>query len=218
MEKINNVYCIAGMMADSNCYLIDNSENDSDFDYILVDTGVGGSGDYFSSQLSEIGLSMEDIDLVVNTHCHYDHVGGNYLFPNAKIAIGTIDGDSLEDPESPIPICFVPTREIKRRDVDIRLKEGDRIADFEVLETPGHTAGGISLFDGSILISGDTIFSHGGVGRMDIGGNMEDMKNSHWTNYQNLMLNICFQVMVHGFPMLMSILKCLLAVFTFKKR
>ena len=27
MEKINNVYCIAGMMADSNCYLIDNSEN-----------------------------------------------------------------------------------------------------------------------------------------------------------------------------------------------
>ena len=175
MEKINNVYCIAGMMADSNCYLIDNSENDSDFDYILVDTGVGGSGDYFSSQLSEIGLSMEDIDLVVNTHCHYDHVGGNYLFPNAKIAIGTIDGDSLEDPESPIPICFVPAREIKRRDVDIRLKEGDRIADFEVLETPGHTAGGISLFDGSILISGD---SHGGVGRMDIGGNMEDMKNS----------------------------------------
>ena len=178
MEKINNVYCIAGMMADSNCYLIDNSENDSDFDYILVDTGVGGSGDYFSSQLSEIGLSMEDIDLVVNTHCHYDHVGGNYLFPNAKIAIGTIDGDSLEDPESPIPICFVPAREIKRRDVDIRLKEGDRIADFEVLETPGHTAGGISLFDGSILISGDTIFSHGGVGRMDIGENMEDMKNS----------------------------------------
>ena len=176
MEKINNVYCIAGMMADSNCYLIDNSENDSDFDYILVDTGVGGSGDYFSSQLSEIGLSMEDIDLVVNTHCHYDHVGGNYLFPNAKIAIGTIDGDSLEDPESPIPICFVPAREIKRRDVDIRLKEGDRIADFEVLETPGH----------------------------------------HWTNYQNLMLNICFQVMVHGFPMLMSILKCLLVVFTFK--
>ena len=121
---------------------------------------------------------MEDIDLVVNTHCHYDHVGGNYLFPNAKIAIGTIDGDSLEDPESPIPICFVPAREIKRRDVDIRLKEGDRIADFEVLETPGHTAGGISLFDGSILISGDIIFSHGGVGRMDIGGNMEDMKNS----------------------------------------
>lgn len=178
MEKINNVYCIAGMMADSNCYLIDNSENDSDFDYILVDTGVGGSGDYFSSQLSEIGLSMEDIDLVVNTHCHYDHVGGNYLFPNAKIAIGTIDGDSLEDPKSSIPICFVPAREIKRRDVDIRLKEGDRIADFEVLETPGHTAGGISLFDGSILISGDTIFSHGGVGRMDIGGNMEDMKNS----------------------------------------
>ena len=178
MEKISNVYCIAGMMADSNSYLIDNSDNDSDFNYIIVDTGVGQSEDYLSSQLGEIGLSFEDIDLVVNTHCHFDHVGGNHLFPNAKIAISEIDGDCLEDPESPIPICFVPTREIKRRDVDIRLKEGDKIADFEVIETPGHTAGGISLFDGSILISGDTIFSHGGVGRMDIGGNMEDMKNS----------------------------------------
>ena len=178
MEKINNVYCIAGMMADSNSYLIDNSDSDSDFDHILVDTGIGGSKDYLSSQLSEIGLALEDIDLIVNTHCHYDHVGGNYLFPNAKVAIGEIDGDCLEDPENPVPICFVPAREIKRRDVDIRLKEGDRIADFEVLETPGHSAGGISLFDGSILISGDTKFSHGGVGRMDIGGNMEDMKNS----------------------------------------
>ncbi len=179
MEKISNVYCIAGMMADSNSYLIDNSDNDSDFNYIIVDTGVGQSEDYLSSQLGEIGLSFEDIDLVVNTHCHFDHVGGNHLFPNAKIAISEIDGDCLEDPESPIPICFVQTREIKRRDVDIRLKEGDKIADFEVIETPGHTAGGISLFDGSILISGDTIFSHGGVGRMDIGGNMEDMKNSN---------------------------------------
>ena len=138
MEKINNVYCIAGMMADSNSYLIDNSDSDSDFDHILVDTGIGGSKDYLSSQLSEIGLSLEDIDLVVNTHCHYDHVGGNCLFPNAKVAIGEIDGDCLEDPENPVPICFVPAREIKRRDVDIRLKEGDRIADFEVLETPGH--------------------------------------------------------------------------------
>ena len=178
MEKINNVYCIAGMMADSNSYLIDNSDSDSDFDHILVDTGIGGSKDYLSSQLSEIGLSLEDIDLIVNTHCHYDHVGGNYLFPNAKVAIGEIDGDCLEDPENPVPICFVPARDIKRRDVDIRLKEGDIIAGFKVLETPGHTAGGISLFDGSILISGDTLFSHGGVGRMDIGGNMQDMKNS----------------------------------------
>ena len=178
MEKINNVYCIAGMMADSNSYLIDNSDSDSDFDHILVDTGIGGSKDYLSSQLSEIGLALEDIDLIVNTHCHYDHVGGNYLFPNAKVAIGEIDGDCLEDPENPVPICFVPARDIKRRDVDIRLKEGDMIAGFKVLETPGHTAGGISLFDGSILISGDTIFSHGGVGRMDIGGNMHDMKNS----------------------------------------
>ena len=165
----NNIVFIPGYHIDCNYYLIDD---------MLVDTGTGTNEDYLISQIEKQGIKREDISLVVNTHCHYDHVGGNCLFPNAKVAIGEIDGDCLEDPENPVPICFVPAREIKRRDVDIRLKEGDRIADFEVLETPGHTAGGISLFDGSILISGDTIFSHGGVGRMDIGGNMEDMKNS----------------------------------------
>jgi glyoxylase-like metal-dependent hydrolase (beta-lactamase superfamily II) len=62
--------------------------------------------------------------------------------------------------------------------VDIELEEGDKIADFEVIHTPGHTKGGICLWDGESLISGDTIFAGGGVGRMDIGGDYNDMKNS----------------------------------------
>ena len=62
--------------------------------------------------------------------------------------------------------------------MDIELEEGDKIADFEVIHTPGHTSGGICLWDGENLISGDTIFAGGGVGRMDIGGDYQDMKNS----------------------------------------
>ena len=62
--------------------------------------------------------------------------------------------------------------------VDIELEDGDKIADFEVIHTPGHTKGGICLWDGENLISGDTIFAGGGVGRMDIGGDYNDMKNS----------------------------------------
>ena len=58
------------------------------------------------------------------------------------------------------------------------LEEGDKIGEFEVIHTPGHTSGGICLWDGENLISGDTIFAGGGVGRMDIGGNYDDMKNS----------------------------------------
>ena len=62
--------------------------------------------------------------------------------------------------------------------VDMELEEGDKIADFEVIHTPGHTSGGICLWDGENLISGDTIFAGGGVGRMDLGGNYDDMKKS----------------------------------------
>lgn len=62
--------------------------------------------------------------------------------------------------------------------VDVELEDGDKIGNFEVIHTPGHTSGGICLWDGENLISGDTIFAGGGVGRMDIGGDYNDMKSS----------------------------------------
>jgi len=178
MEKINNVYCIEGLMADSNSYLIDNSDGDDEFENILVDTGTGENQTYLYSKIKELGFNPEDISLIVNTHCHYDHVGGNYLFPNAKVAIHEEDAKSLIDTSSELTVTALFGRDIQRRDVDIRLKENDKIANFVVLHTPGHSNGGLCLYDGEILICGDTIFANGGVGRMDIGGNLNDMKNS----------------------------------------
>ena len=178
MEKINNVYCIEGIMADSNSYLIDNTDSDSDYNYILVDTGTGQSNSKLYSSIREIGIEPEDIDLIVNTHCHFDHVGGNDFFPNAKIAIHKVDAIALRDPDSELTVSSLFGSIVRKHDVDIELEEGDKIANFEVINTPGHTKGGISLYDGEILISGDTIFSNGGVGRMDIGGNPLDMKES----------------------------------------
>ena len=178
MEKINNVYCIEGVMADSNSYLIDNTDSDSEYNYILVDTGTGQSNFNLFSSIREIGIEPEDIDLIVNTHCHFDHVGGNDFFPDAKIAIHKVDAIALRDPDSELTVSSLFGSIVRRHDVDIELEEGDKIANFEVINTPGHTKGGISLYDGEILISGDTLFSNGGVGRMDIGGNPLDMKES----------------------------------------
>lgn len=178
MEKIKNVYCIEGLMADSNSYLIDNNDGDGDYNYILVDTGTGQSNAFLFSQLGEIGVKPEDIDLIVNTHCHFDHVGGNDFFPNAKIAIHKKDAVALRDPDSELTVSSLFGSIVRKHDVDIELEEGDKIANFEVILTPGHTSGGISLWDGEILICGDTIFANGGVGRMDIGGSPIDMKDS----------------------------------------
>lgn len=178
MEKIKNVYCIEGIMADSNSYLIDNSDSDSDYNYILVDAGTGQSSSFIYSKIREIGIEPDDINLIVNTHCHFDHVGGNDFFPNAKVAIHRIDAEALRDPDSELTVSSLFGSIVRRHDVDIELEEGDKIAGFEVILSPGHTKGGICLWDGEILICGDTIFANGGIGRMDIGGSPQDMKES----------------------------------------
>ncbi len=167
---IDDVIFIPGIANDSNYYIINKD--------ILVDTGTGQYSDMLYSKLRENGVEPENIKLIVNTHCHYDHVGGNKDFPNAKVAIGEFDAESLRSEDDPNTCTALFGSSIERHDVDIELKEGDKIADFEVIHTPGHSSGGICLWNGKTLICGDTIFAHGGVGRMDIGGNYEDMKES----------------------------------------
>ena len=169
MEKINDIICIEGFGSDSNCYLIDD---------IIIDTGTGMDKEYLHQKIKECGLDPNDIPMIVNTHCHFDHAGGNYLFPEAKVAIHEKDAQYIENKNDPMTAGFMFGKSMTRHDTDLKLKEGDKIANFKVLHTPGHTPGGICLWDGEILISGDTIFANGGFGRLDIGGNIEEMKYS----------------------------------------
>ena len=166
---MSSIVFILGYNYDSNYYLID--------DNILVDTGAGLNKDYLFSKLRENNVEPADIELIVNTHCHFDHIGGNHFFPDAKVAIHRLDAISIKNKDALGTSMSVFDNPGNCR-VDIELEEGDEIADFKVIHTPGHTKGGICLWDGENLISGDTIFAGGGVGRMDIGGDYEDMKNS----------------------------------------
>lgn len=166
---MSDIVFIIGFNYDSNCYLINKN--------ILVDTGAGHNKDYLFSKIRENGVEPEDIDLVVNTHCHFDHIGGNHFFPNAKIAVHKLDAMSIRN-EDTLGTSMSAFEGVDNSRVDVELEQGDKIADFEVIHTPGHTSGGICLWDGENLISGDTIFAGGGVGRMDIGGDFHDMKSS----------------------------------------
>ena len=40
----------------------------------LVDTGAGHNKDYLFSKLRENGVEPDDIELIINTHCHFDHI------------------------------------------------------------------------------------------------------------------------------------------------
>ena len=164
----NNILFIPGYNMDSNSYLIGD---------MLVDTGTGFNEEYLISQIERHGVNPKDISLVVNTHCHFDHIGGNYLFEDAEIAVHKLDSISMKNKDDLGTSINAFENEANSR-VDIELKDGDEIRGFKVIHTPGHTSGGICLWDGVNLISGDTVFSHGGVGRFDIGGNFDDLKES----------------------------------------
>lgn len=168
LTKINDIIIIEGIGYDSNIYI---------FEDVIVDTGTGQNMDYILKSIQEAGKDVDELSLIVNTHNHYDHVGGNHYF-NLKVAMHANDAVALEKGDEDALLATMFGESIEKMKVDIKLEEGDKIHDFEVLLTPGHTSGSICLYDGKTLISGDTVFSGGGFGRVDLGGDMNEMRKS----------------------------------------
>jgi glyoxylase-like metal-dependent hydrolase (beta-lactamase superfamily II) len=168
LEKINDIVIIEGMGYDSNIYI---------FEDVIVDTGTGDNIQYIKDSMKLADISCDDLSLIVNTHNHYDHIGGNRCF-DLEVAMHREDAKAIEEGDDEATVARMFGRSMKGMKVNIKLEEGDKIYDFDVFHTPGHTKGGICLYNGETLISGDTVFAGGGCGRMDIGGNINDMKES----------------------------------------
>jgi hydroxyacylglutathione hydrolase len=168
LEKINDIVMIEGMGYDSNIYI---------FEDIIVDTGTGDNIRYIKDSIKAADILVDDLALIVNTHNHYDHIGGNRCF-DLEVAMHREDAKAIEEGNDEATVASMFGRSMNGMKVDRKLEEGDKIHDFNVLHTPGHTKGGICLYTDEILISGDTVFAGGGCGRMDIGGDINDMKES----------------------------------------
>jgi glyoxylase-like metal-dependent hydrolase (beta-lactamase superfamily II) len=67
MRKINDILMVEGRGFDCNVYV---------FEDVLVDTGTGENIDYILKSIEEAGINPDDLSLIVNTHNHYDHIGG----------------------------------------------------------------------------------------------------------------------------------------------
>ncbi|MDC7124714.1 MAG: MBL fold metallo-hydrolase, partial [Spirochaetales bacterium] len=111
---------------------------------------------------------------LIYTHAHLDHIAGvNDIikeFPDIKTAISPEEKSFLSDPVK--NMSSMMGFEIKAPEADQFLSDGDILnfcgSDFVVFSTPGHSPGGICLYqkEENILFSGDTLFQ-GSVGRYD---------------------------------------------------
>jgi hydroxyacylglutathione hydrolase len=123
--------------------------------------------------LSEASACGVRITYIVNTHSHIDHVMGNKEMvkkTGAKIVIHEKDAKSLLNPPPSLLDMFQAQ---PSPPADIQVKDGDDVrvgkVGVQVLHTPGHTPGCISLYIDGMVFTGDTLFV-GSVGRTDFPG------------------------------------------------
>ncbi|MBM7505987.1 MBL fold metallo-hydrolase [Agromyces aurantiacus] len=130
---------------------------------VLVDTGMTevhpALSDFVARvyPLDTLDLDLAGIDLVVNTHLHADHCGGNRLFPGTPIHVQRTElDDARSGPDYTIPewvdapgVTYVPV------DGELELLPGLRL-----VPAPGHTRGSqivvIETADRPVVIAGDT--------------------------------------------------------------
>jgi glyoxylase-like metal-dependent hydrolase (beta-lactamase superfamily II) len=135
-------------------------------------------GDEAERILKRLHASGLQLKLVVNTHGHFDHIGGNRLLveeSGAELLIHQADLPVLRRAREHATLygmSVTPSPEPSRL-----LAGGEILAvgelRLQVLHTPGHSPGGICLFGDGHLFVGDTLFA-GSVGRTDLPGGDHD--------------------------------------------
>lgn len=115
------------------------------------------------AQLRKLGVTPESLGHVVQTHLHIDHTGALGHFPDAAIVVHARELRAARAAEAPISSGYV-REDYERPELRWQLTEGelDLFGDGTVLllETPGHSAGHMSLLlgleeTGPVLLTAD---------------------------------------------------------------
>lgn len=143
--------------------------DDVSLEGVLVDPAA--PSEVLLERIKDLNLKIK---MIINTHGHGDHIGGNAFFAerlNAPLAIHKDDAAMLTDNLKNLSAYMGSSLPIKAADVLLEDGYTLNLGEYElkVIHTPGHTPGGICLYIDKYLISGDTLFELS-IGRTDFPG------------------------------------------------
>ncbi|MBI2851625.1 MAG: MBL fold metallo-hydrolase [Chloroflexi bacterium] len=148
----------------------------------LIDTGFRGSSRRLATLLQFIGRRLDELELIIITHNHYDHSGGAAelkKLTGARVAAHNADiagsDELIPYPEGvrrlvrlPVLSALRPALTIGSGTADIELSGGEMfeaLGGLHIIHTPGHTPGSICVYapEKKLLAVGDALDKHGGA-------------------------------------------------------
>lgn len=128
--------------------------------YVLVDVGLGEKANgQLLNKMQELGISPDDIDFVLITHMHGDHIGGllkdgEPVFRNAELEISADELSFWEEGENPQQQAVLDVYSERL----VAFNPGDLMpCGIEAVALPGHTPGHVGFRFEKVMIIGDVI-------------------------------------------------------------
>jgi glyoxylase-like metal-dependent hydrolase (beta-lactamase superfamily II) len=180
LELQQGISLLKGKVRGSHSYLIRAAYRN-----VLIDSGLDQNFLTLQEQLLSLGLKLRDIDIIINTHEHLDHIGANRYFQESSLIAAhrfAATKITLQDHY----VTLYRSRDLNEVPLQVHLwLENRALFDLgshtlEVLHTPGHTSGSICLYEFSTkaLFSGDTVFAGGMLSYIAESGSVGDYINS----------------------------------------